>query len=542
MLLNKKNNFDDFGYMIDCSRGAVPTIESLKKLVDILSAFGYNYLMLYTEDTYEIEGEPYFGYMRGRYSKQQIQELDKYCISKNMELRACIQTLAHLSRLKRHVDYEPLYEINDILTVKDERVYTLIDKMFDAVSKMFSSKKIHIGMDEAWALGRGKLLDKYGALQKSKIMNSHLKRVSALAEKYGFECDIWADMLWNSYHESNDKEHFKMQIPENITPIIWRYWLKDSQASEEEILTYKKFCDCKKLGYAGGAQKWSGFIPSNRYSFFTFEEQMSTCIKHNVKRYLITAWGDCGADASMFSTIPSMFYASLVAHKLKLNAQTKRYFKQVVGMKFDDFMNVDLLSRLELNDDSKYFNNLSFIYLYNDLLQGMYDEVILDNAEQLFTDAAKILKKCSRNENFGYIFKTLYHLSYLVACKVNISKNVYEHYNNNDKVSLKKDVIKIKKSIKELNHFMNAFETQWHIENNSIGYEKQIIRLGGLKERLEYTIRQINRFLDGQISKIDELEEKRLPISNKYWDHENKKNNCLNSYCDIVSGGSLKEF
>ena len=36
MLLNKKNNFDDFGYMIDCSRGAVPTIESLKKLVDML--------------------------------------------------------------------------------------------------------------------------------------------------------------------------------------------------------------------------------------------------------------------------------------------------------------------------------------------------------------------------------------------------------------------------------------------------------------------------------------------------------------------------
>ena len=78
MLLNKKNNFDDFGYMIDCSRGAVPTIESLKKLVDILSAFGYNYLMLYTEDTYEIEGEPYFGYMRGRYTKAEMKEIDEF--------------------------------------------------------------------------------------------------------------------------------------------------------------------------------------------------------------------------------------------------------------------------------------------------------------------------------------------------------------------------------------------------------------------------------------------------------------------------------
>ena len=96
MLFNKNNFFNDFGYMVDCSRGAVPKVETLKKLIDILSAFGYNYLMLYTEDTYEIDGEPYFGYMRGRYSKKEIEEIDKYCISKGLELRACIQTLAHL--------------------------------------------------------------------------------------------------------------------------------------------------------------------------------------------------------------------------------------------------------------------------------------------------------------------------------------------------------------------------------------------------------------------------------------------------------------
>mgnify|MGYP003300790145 CR=1 FL=1 len=124
----------------------------------------------------------------------------------------------YIAKDKKEITWD---EINDILTVKDERVYTLIDKMFDAVSKMFSSKKIHIGMDEAWALGRGKLLDKYGLLPRSKIMASHLKRVSKLAQKYDFECDIWADMLWNSYHESNDKEHFKMQIPENIT-LFWK--------------------------------------------------------------------------------------------------------------------------------------------------------------------------------------------------------------------------------------------------------------------------------------------------------------------------------
>ena len=61
-MIFKKDNFrfKRLGFMVDCSRGAVPKTETIKKLVDYLSEFGYTYLELYTEDTYEIEGEPYF--------------------------------------------------------------------------------------------------------------------------------------------------------------------------------------------------------------------------------------------------------------------------------------------------------------------------------------------------------------------------------------------------------------------------------------------------------------------------------------------------
>ena len=37
--------------------------------------------MLYTEDTYEVDNEPYFGYMRGRYSADELRELDDYAYS-----------------------------------------------------------------------------------------------------------------------------------------------------------------------------------------------------------------------------------------------------------------------------------------------------------------------------------------------------------------------------------------------------------------------------------------------------------------------------
>ena len=54
--------------MLDCSRNAVFKKEEIKKFVSIIARMGYKELYLYTEDTYEIEGEEYFGYLRGKYT------------------------------------------------------------------------------------------------------------------------------------------------------------------------------------------------------------------------------------------------------------------------------------------------------------------------------------------------------------------------------------------------------------------------------------------------------------------------------------------
>ena len=53
--------FTRLGAMFDCSRNAVLRPETVKKWIDELSALGYTSLMLYMEDTYEVEGEPFFG-------------------------------------------------------------------------------------------------------------------------------------------------------------------------------------------------------------------------------------------------------------------------------------------------------------------------------------------------------------------------------------------------------------------------------------------------------------------------------------------------
>ena len=63
---------DYFGAMLDMSRNAVMKPEEVKKYARLLKSLGYNMIQLYTEDTYEVSDEPYFGYLRGKYSKEEL--------------------------------------------------------------------------------------------------------------------------------------------------------------------------------------------------------------------------------------------------------------------------------------------------------------------------------------------------------------------------------------------------------------------------------------------------------------------------------------
>jgi hypothetical protein len=64
--------------MIDCSRNGVLTVETTKTLLRYFALLGINMCQLYTEDTYEIPGEPWFGYFRGPYTFDELKAIDDY--------------------------------------------------------------------------------------------------------------------------------------------------------------------------------------------------------------------------------------------------------------------------------------------------------------------------------------------------------------------------------------------------------------------------------------------------------------------------------
>ncbi len=244
-MLHENNNFNTIGAMIDCSRNAVMTVEQLKKYITILSKMGYNQIHLYMEDTYEVDGEKFFGYLRGKYSKKELRELDDFAYGLGVELVPNVQTLAHLATFLK---WRPeIADTGDILLVGDDAVYDLIKRMFSSLRQCFRTDKIHIGMDEAHMLGRGKYYDLHGTENRFDILLSHLQKVCALADEFGFKPMMWSDMFYrlanggNYYSEKGSFDRsISDKIPANATLVYWDYYSTNKKRYECMIKGHKQ--------------------------------------------------------------------------------------------------------------------------------------------------------------------------------------------------------------------------------------------------------------------------------------------------------------
>ena len=168
--------FTMLGIMLDCSRNAVITVDHIKLWFRRLALLGYNMVMLYTEDTYELSGEPYFGYQRGAYTEKELKQIDAYAAKLNIELIPCIQTLGHCAQILKHGAYKSLCDTSDIMIVGKKQTYELIDKMVCHWHKVCRTNRIHIGMDETHGLGLGNYLKLNGYRDPFEIFNEHLEK------------------------------------------------------------------------------------------------------------------------------------------------------------------------------------------------------------------------------------------------------------------------------------------------------------------------------------------------------------------------------
>ena len=530
-------------FMIDCSRNAVMNVDNLKSWIDILQNLGFNSLMLYTEDTYEVDGHPYFGYARGRYTKEELKTIDRYARSRGIEVIPYIQTLAHIEQLFRWRDYSDLCDCDDILICDEDKTYQLIEDMFSTLEECFSTRIVNVGMDEAKSIGRGKYYDIHGNCDKKEILLRHTKRVAKIAKDHGFDICMWSDMFIH-FATGSDKyfcpdaeidERVGSEIPENASLIYWDYYKRSKQDYTNMLKLHEKLKD--GTWYAGGIWTWEGFATQNRYSIEALKNNLESCRECGVENLIITTWGDGGAECSVYEALPTLFFASEYIKGNFDMEEIKAHFEGNFGVSFDDFMLFDQVMREEKD---VYYRSPSKYLLYNDPFIGLVDTAIPDRCNTDFEELAKLTEPLVRHERWGYLFRTNHKLCLAIAKKCDIGIRIRRAYKESDMIQLLKcadDLEQIKDLVYD---FYLAFRERWMRENKSYGFEIQDIRLGGLMTRITHCREVLLEYINGRISKIEELECEPLdphgtrfdmPFDNEYIRY--------NRWCEIVTAGKL---
>ncbi len=517
------NKFKYFGVMLDVSRNAVINLEMYKWYLPLLKKMGYNCVFLYAEDTYYVEGEPYFGYMRGRYTEDEMKALDELATECGIEVIPCVQALAHLNGTLRWGQIPK--DADDIMLVDNERTYEVIDRMFASLSKSFKTRKIHVGMDEAYMLGRGKHLDIHGYEPIDKIMKRHLSRVCEIAKNHGYEdVMLWSDMYCRAFNGGQYyvKEYKKVPkeivdaIPESVIPVYWDYYHHDEEIYDMHFDIHKQMS--KNTWFAGGTWSWGGFMPHNEYGMLTMKPAIRSAVKNKIKNVFITMWGDDGAECSKAAMLPSLFAISEFAKGNEDMDVIKTKFKRLTGISFDDFMLLDAPNNI--NGSSVEYKtpvNPSKYMLLSDYFNDFLDVTVVGGEGEKYKALAEKLNEiAASSRRFGYLFKSAAKLSEALSVKFELGLKTRNAYRAGDKEELRRlaenDYKEAERLIKA---YSRAFEEQWFYENKPCGFDVQDLRIGGIIQRTSACRRRLLNYVNGKIDSIPELEEDLLPYEGK---------------------------
>lgn len=505
--------FSSMGLLLDCARNAVAKPETVKKMICCAALMGYNYLELYVEDCFAVDDEPYFGYMRGRYSKTDLRELDAYGRLFGIELVPCIQTLAHLPRIFMH--WQPyaaqIQDKADVLLVGEERTYVLIENMIKTCRECFSSTRINIGMDEAFHLGQGKYFEKNGFVPKSHIMKQHLGRVLEICRRYGYQVSMWADMFLPEIMAGNTDG-----IPDDVQLIYWNY-------GNDYDETYDSYAACnqalealRKAGlrhsFAGGAHKWHGFTPLNRYSRHILSCQLPAVKQSGVQDFLLTLWGDEGAECSPFSVLPTLAYLAQENLEGECGRFAERICCRLTGCTDEQLLDLGLPNELYDGPVKKACNPAKYLF-YVDALYGMEDlPTAPDYTQRYARIAGKLEEYAQRQTPFSYLFETQAKLCRVLELKATLTQDIDSAYRSKDTQALKQiGTVRIPNLLQRLREFAQTLRAQWYRENRPFGFEVQEYRIYGLIGRLDSIGQRLCAYVEGR-GELPELEEEKLTV------------------------------
>ena len=514
--------FETITTMIDTSRCAVPTVKTLKTIVDYLAVMGYGGILLYIEDVIELEGYPYFGYMRGRYTVSQLKEVDDYAYEYGIEVIPCIECYGHMEKYLIWPAAWCIKDTDSVLLAREPQTFKLLEKLISTISSAFRSKRIHIGMDESVDMGRGQFLSRHGYVPPFDIFNEVMDSIIAITDKYGLKAMMWSDMYFRissgnqlTYYSDDIviPDDVKEKIPEGIELVYWHY---GEQLGCDDYMMKKHNDLGRRVIFAGGSWSWCGHFPEYNFMKLSNSAAIKACRNNNVHEAMMTVWRDDNAECDFFADLYTLSYFAELCYNPDLTEETfKSRFHACTGADADLFLKMSYYHNdFERKPDySEYWTRfLGKPLFWQDIMEGIYDlHLHSKKMSDHYEDAARIFEGSVTDERWGYLFNYAYCAMDYMSTKAFIAENLIPAYQSGNKELLGKianEYLPLLKAKTDAVH--SAHKTAWFRNSKIIGWQNLDIRYGGVKARCDTASMLINAYLNGEIPTLEELDETRL--------------------------------
>ncbi|MBC7785855.1 MAG: family 20 glycosylhydrolase [Burkholderiales bacterium] len=327
MTIDDYPDYPTRGVMLDISRDKVPTISTLKMIIDELAGLKINHLQLYTEHTFAYREHQVVWKNASPLTPQDISELQTFCRERFIELVPNQNSFGHMERWLKHAPYAELAEAPDGCTLPngtrqsepysicptDQRSIALLGSLYADLLPNFDSRLFNVGCDETFDLGQpGTRSEALCATRgKHRVYLDFLHQIHGLCGKHRRRMMFWGDIILEAPELISD-------LPPDAIALEWGY--EAAHPFDERLA---------KLAGAGlamyvcpGTSTWLSLAGRTDNALGNLASAAAAGLRHGAVGFLNTDWGDFGHLQYWPVSYLPLAYGAGVSWCLDANRQT----------------------------------------------------------------------------------------------------------------------------------------------------------------------------------------------------------------------------
>lgn len=307
-------DFERRGVMLDVNKDQVPTMETLRNLIDLLASWKINEFQIFFKYAFAFVNHPEVSQKYSPITAEQIVELNHYCREHFIDLVPYHDGFGKLSEWMKYEKYRQLAECPDgcetrwgkygpsSLSPAVPASLDLVDEIYSELLPNYSSRYVNIGSDETVELGIGRSREMCEQLGTGRVYLNFLKEVKTRASRNGQKVQFWGDIII---------KHPELipEIPKDMIPMVWGY--EANQPVESEIVKFKnsglEFYVCP------GTSAWNSVIGRLDVAVANLLNAAELGKKYGALGYLNTNWGEWGNWHPLSVCYPGYLYGAAVS-------------------------------------------------------------------------------------------------------------------------------------------------------------------------------------------------------------------------------------